>query len=80
MTRTEAIAEIQAKLDRLPDDRLAALADVVRSWSRPTVFSQLSAHGRAALDEAVDSLERGEGIDLDAVDTSLEVKLKATGV
>ena len=80
MTRTEAIAEIQAKLGRLPDDRIAALADVVRTWSQPTVFSGLSARDRADLDAAIDSLDRGEGIDLDVVDASLEAKLKAAGV
>ncbi len=80
MTRTEAIAEIQAKLGRLPDDRIVALADVVRTWSQPTVFSGLSAADRADLDAAVDSLERGEGIDLDVVEAAIEAKLTAAGV
>lgn len=80
MTRTEAIAEIQAKLGRLPDDRIVALVDVVRTWSQPTVFSGLSAADRADLDAAVDSLERGEGIDLDVVEAAIEAKLTAAGV
>lgn len=80
MTRAEAIAEIQAKLRRLPDDRLVALADVVSAWSEPSVFSGLSAAERAALDEAVDSLDRGEGVDLDTVEKALDEKLKAAGV
>lgn len=80
MTRREAITEIEAKLDCLPDDRLLALANVLRLWSQPTTFSGLSPADRAALDDAVDSLDRGESIGLDAVDASLEFKLKAAGV
>ena len=76
MTRRETITAIQAKLDRLPDDRLLALADVLRSWSQPTTLSRAD---RDALDDSVDSLDRGEGIDLDAVDAWLEVKLNAAG-
>ena len=80
MTRTEAITKIQSSLGTLPDAQLAALADMVQSWSKPTVFSTLTPAERADLDAAIDSLVRGEGVDLDIVDAAIDAKLKAAGV
>ncbi len=80
MTRIEAIATIEAQLDRLPDEQLAALAEMLQTRSRASVFSSLAAADLAALDAALDSLDRGEGIDIDIVEAEYEAKLKAAGV
>lgn len=79
MNRHEAIATINAKLGVLPDEQVSALADMVKSLSAGSVFAGLSPADRAALDAALDSLDRGEGIDLDEVDAVLEGKLRAAG-
>lgn len=80
MNRAEAIATVESAIDNLSDERLEMLADVVRSWSGNTVFSSLPERERQALDEAFQSLDRGEGVLLDTVDASLEARLKAAGV
>jgi hypothetical protein len=80
MTRHEAIATITAKLGALPDEQVSALADMVQTLSASSVFASLSTADRAALDAAVDSLDRGEGIDLDTIEAALDAKLRAAGV
>jgi hypothetical protein len=80
MSRHEAIATINAKLGVLPDEQIEALAGMVQSLSEGSVFASLSKADRAALDDAVDSLDRGEGIELATVDAELEAKLRAAGV
>ena len=64
----------------LSDERLHVLADVVKSWSRPSVYSSLPAEERGKLDDAVDSLDRGEGVALETVGAELEALLKTHGV
>lgn len=77
MTRAKAIATVEAHLPSLPTDRLEVLADVVTSWSQPLVFANLPAEERRALDEALDSLDRGEGELIDLVEAELRAKVKA---
>jgi hypothetical protein len=80
MTRTDAIAEINATLETLPDERLEMLAELAQSWTRPTVFSSLSDTEKAEIDAALDELDRGEGVAWGAVRAELDAKLKAAGV
>jgi putative addiction module component (TIGR02574 family) len=80
MTRTDAIAEINATLERLPDERVEMLAQLAQSWARPTVYSSLSDAEKAEIDAALDELDRGEGIAWGAVRAELDAKLKAAGV
>lgn len=79
MTRTEAIDQIKATLDQLPDERLETLAELAQTWTRPTVYSTLSDAERAEVDAALDELDRGEGLAWEAVKAELDAKLKAAG-
>lgn len=79
MTRTQAMATVQATIDKLSGERVQLLADMVQSWTEPTVFSTLPATEHAKLDAAIDSIERGEGIPWDAVKADLDARLKAAG-
>lgn len=80
MTRTQAIATVQSTIGTLSDDRVQLLADMVQSWSKPTVYSSLPDPDRAELDAAIDSVERGEAISWTSAQAELEKKLKAAGV
>lgn len=77
MTRHEAIARIQSKLAALPDEQLEALAEMLSGPSPVTLYAALTAEERRELDEGVDSLDRGERIDLDEVERRLDARLKA---
>lgn len=61
MTRAETIAQIAANAEKLNDDQLAGLAALTDSLVGPSVYSTLSPTGKAALDAALDRLDRGEG-------------------
>lgn len=79
MTRTEAIDLIKAKLDELPAERVEMLAEMAKAWSEPTVYSTLSDAEKAEIDDALDRLDRGEGVPWEDVKTRLDAKLKAAG-
>ena len=79
MTRSDAISTLESDIRTLSDERLGVLAEIVRSWARPSVYSTLSPAERAKLEGAVDSLDRGEGIALETVDAELELLLKSHG-
>lgn len=77
MTRTEAIDTLTVQLNALSDDRVAALAELARSWAQPSVYSTLSDTERAEIDLALDELDRGEGVSWDTVKADLEAKIKS---
>lgn len=79
MTRTEAIDLIKAKLDELPAERVEMLAETAKAWSEPTVYSALSDAEKAKIDDALDRLDRGEGVPWEDVKTRLDAKLKPAG-
>jgi hypothetical protein len=79
MGRIEAIAAVQANLDTLSDERVELLAQLIETWSAPSVFSTLPPADRAALDASIDQAERGDVISWDSVKARLEAKLKAAG-
>jgi len=79
MTRTEAIDLIKAKLDQLPAERIEMLAEMAQAWTEPTVYSTLSDAEKAKIDDALDRLDRGEGVPWEDVKARLDAKLKAAG-
>lgn len=79
MPRNETIANINATLAQLPDDRLDDLAEIAAAWTRPTVYSSLGAADKAAIDAALDALDRGEGIAWETVKAQLDATLKTAG-
>jgi parvulin-like peptidyl-prolyl isomerase len=62
MTRSEAIAQITANAEKLNDEQLEGLAALTTALVQPTVYSTLSPDEKAAIDAALDRLDRGEGI------------------
>ena len=80
MARTETIAQINATLERLPDDRLDDLAVLAAAWMRPTAYSKLTDAERIAIDAALDALDRGEGEGWESVKGGLDARLKSAGV
>jgi hypothetical protein len=80
MPRDETIEQINATLERLPDDRLNDLAALATAWARPTAYSSLSDADRLAIDAALDALDRGEGETWETVKGGLDAKLRAAGV
>ena len=79
MTRAEAIDLIQAKLIAMPDERVEALAELAEAWSKPTVYSTLPDAEKAAIDAALDRLDRGEGLSWIEVKARLDAMLKDAG-
>lgn len=79
MTRAEAIDLIQAKLIAMPDERVEALAELAEAWSKPTVYSTLPDAEKAAIDAALDRLDRGEGVSWIEVKARLDAMLKDAG-
>ena len=80
MTRTQAIAQINATLEQLPDERLATLAELAEAWTRPTAYATLSDADKAEIDAALDELDRGEGEPWETAKAEFDAKLKAAGV
>lgn len=62
MTRSEAIAQIAANAEHLSDQQLEGLAAFISALVGPSVYSTLPATEKAAIDAALDRLDRGEGI------------------
>jgi len=79
MTRSEALAQIESTLARLSDERLETLAELAEAWTKPFAYSSLSDDEKAAIDAALDELDRGEGLAWDDVRAELDSKLKAAG-
>lgn len=69
MTRTEAIAQIEAKLPALTTEQAQALAELAEAWTRPT--EPEDAATRAAIAEGVAQADRGEFVDPAKVDALL---------
>jgi hypothetical protein len=79
MTRHEKLASIKSRLEGLSDAQLDAVVDLTDSFNGPTVLSSLSKAEIAAIDAALDRLDRGEGIPLEEVRSRLDAKLRAAG-
>jgi hypothetical protein len=79
MTRTQAIDLIKSKLDQLPDERIEMLAEMTQAWTEPTVYSTLCDAEKKKIDDAIDRLDRGEGVPWEDVKARLDAKLKAAG-
>ncbi len=80
MTRTEAIEKITSNVSQLDDEQLAALADYTAWLAAPSVYSTLPPAEKAALDAALDDLDRGAGVPWSTVKDELDAMLKAAGV
>lgn len=80
MTRTEAIEKITSNVSQLDDEQLAALADYTAWLAVPSVYSALPPVEKAALDAALDDLDRGAGVPWSTVKDELDTMLKAAGV
>jgi hypothetical protein len=79
MLRNETIQQINAALERLPDDRLTDLAALATAWARPTAYSSLSDADKIAIDAALDALDRGEVETWETVKDGLDARLKSAG-
>ena len=79
MIRTETIDLIKAKLDELPDEQLDALAELTKSWSEPSVYSQLPETEKRDIEAALDRLDAGEGVPWEDVKARLQAKLRSAG-
>jgi RNA polymerase-interacting CarD/CdnL/TRCF family regulator len=77
MSRTETLARIAANAEKLNDEQLEGLAAFTTSLVQPSVYSTLSATEKAALDAALDRLDRGEGIPGEEVFARLDARIAA---
>ena len=80
MTRTEALAVIQATLPSLDDDHVDVMLAMVKSWSGASVFDTLPGGEKAKIDRALDRLDQGQSVSSDIVFANLAAKLKAAGL
>lgn len=77
MTRSEAIAQIAANAEQLNDEQLEGLAAFTAALVGPSVYSTLSQAEKAALDAALDRLDRGEGIPGEEVFARIDSRIAA---
>ena len=80
MTREQAIEIITSKLGVLADERVEALAEMAQALAEPTVYSTLPDAEKVLIDQALDRLDRGEGVAWSDVKAKFDAKLKAAGV
>jgi hypothetical protein len=77
MTRSEAIARIAANAEQLNDEQLEGLAALTSALVGPSVYSALPEAEKAALDAALDRLDRGEGIPGEEVFARIDARIAA---
>jgi predicted transcriptional regulator len=77
MSRLEAIAQIAANAEQLSDQQLKGLAALTAALVGPSVYSTLPESEKAALDAALDRLDRGEGIPGEEVFARLDGRIAA---
>jgi hypothetical protein len=77
MTRSEAIAQIAANAQKLNDEQLEGLAAFTSALVLPSVYSTLSPVEKAAIDAALDRLDRGEGLPGEEVFARLDARIAA---
>lgn len=77
MTRSEAIAKIAANAEKLNDEQLEQLAAFTTALTEPSVYSTLSPDEKAAIDAALDRLDRGEGAPGEEVFARLDARIAA---
>ena len=77
MSRAEALARIAANAEKLNDEQLEGLAALTSDLVRSTVYSTLSPAEKAAIDAALDRLDRGEGIPGEEVFARLDARIAA---
>ena len=75
MTRSEAMAQIAANAEKLDDDQLEGLAAFTAALVGPSIYSALSPVDKAALEAALDRLDRGEGVPGDEVFARLDARI-----
>jgi hypothetical protein len=77
MTRSEAIAQIAANAEKLNDEQLEGLAAFTSTLVLPSVYSTLSPPEKAAIDAALDRLDRDEGIPGEEVFARFDARIAA---
>jgi hypothetical protein len=77
MIRSEAIAQIAANAEKLNDEQLKGRAAFTAALIRLSIYSTLPPAENAALDAALDCLDRGEGIPGEDVFDRLDARIAA---
>lgn len=77
MTRSEALAVIQSTLPKLDEDRLTVVAELLQTWSAPTVYSTLAPAERADIDAALDRLDEHRSVPAETVFEKIAERLHA---
>lgn len=79
MTRADALSIISKTLPSLDDERVEFVAEMIKSWSEPSVFVRLPVAERAKIDAALDRLDNGQTVAAEAVFDRIAAKLKDAG-
>jgi hypothetical protein len=77
MTRADTLAKIAANAEKLSDEQLEGLAAFTTALVQPSVYAGLSAADKAAIDAALDRLDRSEGIPGEEVFARLDARIAA---
>lgn len=77
MTRAETLAKIASNAEKLSDEQLEGLAEFTTALVQPSVYSALSPADKAAIDAALDRLDRGEGMPGEEVFARLDARIAA---
>ncbi|MDZ4843442.1 MAG: hypothetical protein SH859_15055 [Hyphomicrobium aestuarii] len=71
------MAVIHSTLPSLDEEQLAAVAEIVQAWSVPSVYSSLPPAEKAAIDAALDRLDKQQFVAADEVFLRMRERLNS---